>query len=529
MINKYICSLFLVLPFALFSQSKVKEQERKFDSIYYDAATNIAITDIDRAFVIADSLYQHSKLDVQKLRSLMLSSMFYQNIGASDKTIEYALKAEEIAIKTKDYNWQARILGFLSTEFHNIGIINEREEFIKRMGEVVPKIKDDLQRSLMFPMYYQEQAIFYLENKNDMQGWKYIRLAKEYLDVLDDSPTKFMLLGLNERVHGSFFLKLNQEPDSALAHYENSLLFYEKAENLGNYAKDFLYSGMGQAYLMKGQDSLGMAYMEKAEKISEELENVPLTLEIYEYLYNYYKEKGNTQKYVHYLEKYQELHRLVQNQKIKPVEVLLSNLKKQNQDLNYSRTSLLMASILLVIIIILGYLWYRKKRKKDYQRFQEIIAELKKNGFVSANTVITTDESYPEIIFKKDKPHISEEAEQKIIEGLKAFENSDHFRNANYALADLASEIGVNTKYLSRVLNNNYGKDFNTYINELRINYIIDKLKTQSDYKLYKLSFLAEESGFSSHSKFSAVFKTVTGLTPTKFIHYLEKDMEFAD
>lgn len=520
--------LLFLLPYSLFSQQQQnKEADRRFDSIYYDAA-NISITDIDKGLKIADSLYTHSTTDVQKLRSLMLSAMFYQTKGSSDKTVELALKAEEIAIKTKDYNWQARILGFLATEFNNIGIIKEREELIDRMGEVVPKITDDLQRSLMYPMYYQERAIFYLENKNDKKGWKYIKLAENHLLKLQDSPTKFMLLGLNHRVHGNFFLKLKNEPDSALVYFERSEDYYEKAQNLGNYGKDILYSGIGQAYLMKGQDSLGLSYIKKAEQLSEEAENITLNLEIYEVLSDYYKDKGETQKYVYYLEKYQELYRLTQNQKIKPVELLLENLKKQNQDLSYSRTSLIGLSIILAIGFIVSFVWYRKKRKRDYQRYQEVIAELKQKGFISTNSVIPltlADEPHQENeIGKREKPRISEEAEQKIIEGLKTFEKGDHFRNANYALADLASEIGVNTKYLSQVLNNRYGRDFNTYINELRINYIIEKLKTQHDYQLYKLSFLAEECGFSSHSKFSSVFKSVTGLTPTRFMSYLKEE-----
>src|SRR5690606_6288699 len=128
------------------------------------------------------------------------------------------------------------------------------------------------------------------------------------------SPTKYMLLGLNERVHGDFFLKLEQEPDSALVRYESSIYFYEKAQDLAGYANDFLYAGMGQAYLMKGQDSIGLAHMQKAEKIAEESENTLLCLEIYEVFSDYYKKNEETQKYVYYLEKYQELHRLVQNQ-----------------------------------------------------------------------------------------------------------------------------------------------------------------------------------------------------------------------
>lgn len=524
----YAAFLLLFFPGLLFAQPSEKHTQDKFDSIFFDVATNIAHSDIDRALRVADSLYLYSSSDTHKIRSLMLSAMFYQTLGSSDKTIEYALKAEKIAIRDKDYNWQARILGFLSTEFQNIGILKHREEIIDRMGEVVPKIQDEFQKALMFAMYYQERALYYLEDKNDQQGWKYINLAKEHLLNLDDSPTKFMLLGLNERVHAGFFLKINNEPDSALAHYEKSIHFYEKAQNFSEQSRDVLYSGMGQAYLMKGQDSIGLDFMKKAEKISEESHNIPVSLEIYEVLYEYYKKKEDVQKYAYYLEKHKELSELTKNQKVKPVELLLENLKKQNQELQYSRTALFGIIIVLLIGAVLSLIWYRKKRKKDYQRFQEIIAELKQTGFVTSNSVpvlVQAEDPHHQIEHeKKDKPRISEEAEQKIIDGLRIFEKGTLFLNANFALADLASEIGVNTKYLSQVLNSKYGRDFNTYINELRINYIIEKLKTDSDYHLYKLSFLAEECGFSSHSKFSAVFKAVTGLTPTRFMNYLKEE-----
>ncbi|HLV38436.1 helix-turn-helix domain-containing protein, partial [Xanthomarina sp.] len=58
-------------------------------------------------------------------------------------------------------------------------------------------------------------------------------------------------------------------------------------------------------------------------------------------------------------------------------------------------------------------------------------------------------------------------------------------------------------------------------INKLRIQYIVNKLKSDPDYLNYKISYLAEECGFSSHSKFSASFKNVTGLSPSTFISNL--------
>jgi AraC-like DNA-binding protein len=40
------------------------------------------------------------------------------------------------------------------------------------------------------------------------------------------------------------------------------------------------------------------------------------------------------------------------------------------------------------------------------------------------------------------------------------------------------------------------------------------------------VSYLAEESGFSSHSSFATVFKSVTGISPTKFMDFLQKRKE---
>ena len=80
------------------------------------------------------------------------------------------------------------------------------------------------------------------------------------------------------------------------------------------------------------------------------------------------------------------------------------------------------------------------------------------------------------------KLQIPEETHQKILEDLRKFKESEMFLQNNITLAYLASEINVNTKYLSYVLNNDIGKDFNKFINECRIQYIVDKLYNRGEY-----------------------------------------------
>jgi AraC-like DNA-binding protein len=71
--------------------------------------------------------------------------------------------------------------------------------------------------------------------------------------------------------------------------------------------------------------------------------------------------------------------------------------------------------------------------------------------------------------------------------------------------------------------------NFNTYINKLRINYIVEKLKTDPNYIKYRISYLAENCGFTSHTAFATVFKNITGLTPVKFIEFLNNENKISE
>ena len=88
------------------------------------------------------------------------------------------------------------------------------------------------------------------------------------------------------------------------------------------------------------------------------------------------------------------------------------------------------------------------------------------------------------------------------------------FLNPNLTLNDLASALGISTHHLSEVLNQEAGKNFYNYINQYRIELVIEKLKQQDNNKILDLAF---DSGFSSKSTFNAVFKLFVGQTPTQF------------
>src|SRR5699024_1708017 len=89
---------------------------------------------------------------------------------------------------------------------------------------------------------------------------------------------------------------------------------------------------------------------------------------------------------------------------------------------------------------------------------------------------------------------------------------------------DYASKIGVNQKYITYVIRKHWGISFPKYINQLRINYIVRLIRSEPEYLQYKISYLADLCGYSSHSRFSAIFKKVTGISPSNFIAKVRKE-----
>jgi len=117
---------------------------------------------------------------------------------------------------------------------------------------------------------------------------------------------------------------------------------------------------------------------------------------------------------------------------------------------------------------------------------------------------------------------IPEKTENLILSNLETFEKSKDVRDPSLSLSVLAKRMNTNSKYLSEVINKHKGKNFNNYLNELRVNYIVEKLIQNPEYLQYKTSYLAEEAGFASRTTFTTIFKNVTGKSPSQFIDELK-------
>ena len=171
--------------------------------------------------------------------------------------------------------------------------------------------------------------------------------------------------------------------------------------------------------------------------------------------------------------------------------------------------------IFILSFFIFGLFTYKKFLYK--KRLEEIFRYLD----FSNHSILSIPEEFDTI---NKKNAIRAETEQLILNKLKKFETTKKFTNKDISLAVLAGQFETNTKYLSEIISKHYNINFNTYINNLRINFIVDKLKKEPNFCNYKISYLAEISGFSSHSSFATVFKSTIGISPIKFIELLKNE-----
>ncbi|MBM7420273.1 MULTISPECIES: helix-turn-helix domain-containing protein [Chryseobacterium] len=119
---------------------------------------------------------------------------------------------------------------------------------------------------------------------------------------------------------------------------------------------------------------------------------------------------------------------------------------------------------------------------------------------------------------------INDNTELTILAELKKFEDNLMFTRKGITLGNLATEFQTNVKYLSAIIKEHRADNFKSYINNLRINYIVNKVKNDPSFKRYKLSYLAELSGFPTASSFTKTFKDIIGTTPSLYFSQIKDD-----
>ena len=90
------------------------------------------------------------------------------------------------------------------------------------------------------------------------------------------------------------------------------------------------------------------------------------------------------------------------------------------------------------------------------------------------------------------------------------------FRKNGYTIGDLSHELNIPSHQLSAFINQEYGKNFNELINEYRVDFLAEMIRSSKDHFQYTLEALGKEAGFNSRAAFISAVKKRTGKTPSE-------------
>jgi len=149
---------------------------------------------------------------------------------------------------------------------------------------------------------------------------------------------------------------------------------------------------------------------------------------------------------------------------------------------------------------------------REYKRFQLIEQQVLSSGLVAVNK----DTAY-NIPKENSKPlNTAEIAKYKLI--LENFiKNSEPYLNPNLSLKELAKNIALHPNKLSWLLNAEFNKNFNDYINQFRLSHF-KTVALNPKFKHITILGLAYDSGFNSKSVFNTFFKKIEGITPSQWV-----------
>lgn len=115
------------------------------------------------------------------------------------------------------------------------------------------------------------------------------------------------------------------------------------------------------------------------------------------------------------------------------------------------------------------------------------------------------------------KSGLKETQADKYLKKLIAYmETGKPYLNGDLSIHDLSRKTGIPRHHITQVLNEKYGRNFFTFINEYRVKEVIERFGDPK-YDHFTILAIAFDAGFNSKTTFNSFFKSQTGMTPSEF------------
>lgn len=440
----------------------------------------------------------------------------YYTFGKYNDAITYYLQMDSLARSTQNVRYQIY-------SNHSIGSIKNIMGDHKGATELFLKNKEII-APIMEEKNYHTLYINMLIGLISAYSYFDVDAAANYLPTL-----KTMSIEHNDTDALSYYYSLQGIVDYMQKEYDEALFSLNKADSLvsslGIQRNLYpVYRFRGKTYYEKKMFPEAIVEFEAIKTLQRKIEFDDFQFrEVLSLLANSYEQIDSTKKALEnyrlahnysYTDTIQEAIRytILKEYDKKTLESKIETLQLKSNQKEKQNISLWMVSVGLLLALLILFWIYKQQQQDNRKKFDALVQKLNVEAIEKETTETSETNS---------KYQISDEKITKILNGLQKFEKSHAFLDQKTSLITVAKKLNTNTTYLSQIINEQKGMTFKNYITELRINYVIRKLKNDKIMQSYTIKAIAEDLGFKSEGAFSRAFKKQTGIYPSYYIKNL--------
>ncbi|CAA7387129.1 helix-turn-helix domain-containing protein [Chryseobacterium fistulae] len=495
-----------------------------YESLYKISNDEQALLFVDSMIIASKKMQNPEYLS----KAYRYKGVYYYYIANYSKSLDNYLIAKGYAKKEGEvYNNINSCIGLLKLELQNYP---EAVKLLLGYKNYLEKNKLTHHTNYEKCLYNLAYA-YHVSNNLDSSNYYVKRGFEQNLKSKDQDlyASLSLVYGINTFKQGN--------PKIALPILEKATtIFTKNPDNVQNialseyYIGKILYSIDNKNFINRFErvDSIIMV----SKNVSYELRNT------YPILIDYYKKTGNKEKQLFYIEHLLSVDSILsKNYSFLSTEInkkydtplLLNEKESLIADLNFKNYTLfwlLGVGGLLIAGLIFLQIKNRKKIKLYQFKANLLARSLNIKEIASAEAEIVHDEAPYQLLKQEtEKPKLLNLSDNKIKQlriQLEEFESTKRFLDKTINLDLLSKELNTNRAYLSKLVNELKGQNFPQYLNELRINYIIEELKKNKNLQKLTIAAIAEKAGYNNVESFTNAFKKITDTLPSYFIKALK-------
>ncbi|ROH96321.1 response regulator [Chryseobacterium daecheongense] len=370
------------------------------------------------------------------------------------------------------------------------------------------------------------------------------QMVECYLDLNDYRKSDSLIdIGLKNTVgikdfsqEESYFLKCKGISCYYKKEYKNAIRFLNqslprmlKNNNFAWASVNYFY--IGKSYQGLENEEMAIGNFKKVDSIFQKYHFIhPEIRKNYEALVSYYKKQRDVGQELYYTKQLLKADSIITQDfsylsskihKEYDTGVLYDEKKKLERQTLWSTNIIYGLIALMIVLMILLIIKYSRERN-IHRKYILLEEKIRKNQMDNRGAITEGEFQFP----KERKSKIDDDKVQNILEKLEQFEEKKQFNQKGLTLTKLALKLGTNANYLSQVINEYKGSNFNKYLGELRINYITQQIYNNKTYLNYTIESYAEECGIASRQNFSDLFYEINGVRPKDFIKNRKRELD---